>query len=223
MEINEKKAKELFKEIYPSGTSKDFAGRIMKYDCYNKDCEGGWNVDHKLPESLGGTDNKGNLQCTNIITNQIKADNITWKDQGNTYQVRKVKGKSKTYEIVEIKEKQLSKNIENVIMDETLEKTIFLKKFPNGIGYDYTGREIHLNDYNCKDSKFGWTIREILPSTNNHKNRQNNLEIYHFESLYNKRNKTCWVDGNKYYQAMRKNGISYIIEIKYKDGKTYIK
>ena len=45
-----------------------------------------------------------NLKCINIISNRNKNNKTTWKDDEKVYQVRKVKFKPKTYEVIEIKE-----------------------------------------------------------------------------------------------------------------------
>lgn len=36
---------------------------------------GGWNIDHIIPKSKGGNDNKNNLQATHIKCNQKKSNN----------------------------------------------------------------------------------------------------------------------------------------------------
>ena len=102
MKITEQAAKQLFCEKFPNGVGYDFAGRKMIISNYGNNLSGGWNVDHVLPVSKGGTDAKGNLQCTNIITNNNKADNTTWKDNGKTWQVKRVKGDRKKHIVVEI-------------------------------------------------------------------------------------------------------------------------
>ena len=79
MKINENKAKELFLKQFPDGIGRDFAGREIIYEYYNQNCPEGWNVDHILPESLGGKNNEGNLQCANIISNQNKGNKTTWR------------------------------------------------------------------------------------------------------------------------------------------------
>ncbi len=53
----------------------DFAGRTIAKGAYNdrnSDC--GWNVDHILPQSRGGTTADHNLICCHILTNDEKAD-----------------------------------------------------------------------------------------------------------------------------------------------------
>ena len=104
MEINEENAKKMFKEKYPSGVGYDFVGRKMKYENYGcTNSEYGWNIDHILPVSRGGTDDNVNLQCTNIVTNETKEDKTTWQDDDRTWQVRRVKGNKKAHKVVEVK------------------------------------------------------------------------------------------------------------------------
>ncbi len=103
MKINEVNAKAMFKKMYPGGVGYDFTGRRMVYENYGRtDLASGWSIDHKLPQSKGGSDDIGNLHCTNIVTNEVKGDKTTWQDAGKTWQVVKVKGKKNTYKIVEI-------------------------------------------------------------------------------------------------------------------------
>ena len=100
MKITEETAKKFFKELYPSGIGYDFAGRKMVLDGYGII----WNIDHILPISKGGTDDKGNLQCTNKTTNSNKADCTTWNDNGKTWQIRRVKGNRKKHVVIEIEQ-----------------------------------------------------------------------------------------------------------------------
>ena len=104
MKITEQTAKQLFREKYPNGVGYDFAGRKMSISNYGDSSKVGWDVDHILPVSKGGTDAKENLQCTNVITNDNKANNTTWNDNGKTWQVRRVKGNRKKYIVVEIEQ-----------------------------------------------------------------------------------------------------------------------
>ena len=100
MRITEVSAKKFFSEIYPGGVGYDFAGRKMVLDGYGIN----WNIDHILPVSKGGTDDKVNLQCTHKTTNANKGDYTTWNDNGKTWQVKRVKGNRKKHVVVEIKE-----------------------------------------------------------------------------------------------------------------------
>lgn len=105
MRITAKKAKEIFLHLFPSGIGYDFAKRKMVLEHYGLiEFDTGWDVDHVLPRSRGGTNALGNLKCINIISNRNKNNKTTWKDDEKMYQVRKVKFKPKTYEVIEIKE-----------------------------------------------------------------------------------------------------------------------
>ena len=103
MKITESNAKELFLKQYPSGNGYDYAGRKVNINKYGLNSSDGWNVDHVLPISKGGTDDKGNLQCINIKTNEIKGNHTTWHDAGKTWQVKRVKGNRKAHKVLEIK------------------------------------------------------------------------------------------------------------------------
>ena len=78
---------------------KDFHGNYMSFEGYGnpnyvckvngKKIYSGWNIHHILPKSKGGPNDKGNLECTNIITNQRIADKTTYWLDDKKYQVRK--------------------------------------------------------------------------------------------------------------------------------------
>lgn len=100
MKLCQKKAIKYFLSLFPEGVGKDFAGREMKVDCYaDANSPYGWDIDHILPISIKVVNSKGNLQCTNIITNRKKADYTTWTDGNDSYQVKKVKYSEKTYKV----------------------------------------------------------------------------------------------------------------------------
>ncbi len=112
MKINKKNALRLWEECFGNARfAEDFHGYLMCRDGYGKDdffikedgeriyC--GWNIHHILPVACGGTNEKSNLLCTNIATNEEAADKITyWIDDCN-YQVQKIYG-TREYEIVRL-------------------------------------------------------------------------------------------------------------------------
>ena len=71
---------------------KDFAGRTIAKGAYNdrnSDC--GWNVDHILPQSRGGTTADHNLVCCHILTNDEKADKFPcFNANGVSFEIIKV-------------------------------------------------------------------------------------------------------------------------------------
>lgn len=71
---------------------KDFAGRTIAKGAYNdrnSDC--GWNVDHILPQSRGGTTADHNLVCCHILTNDEKADKFPcFNTNGVSFEIIKV-------------------------------------------------------------------------------------------------------------------------------------
>lgn len=71
---------------------KDFAGRIMAKGAYNdRNSECGWNVDHILPQSKGGTTADHNLVCCHILTNDEKADKFPcFNANGISFEIIKV-------------------------------------------------------------------------------------------------------------------------------------
>ncbi|MCM1350097.1 MAG: HNH endonuclease [Prevotella sp.] len=84
----------------------DFAGRIMVKGAYNdRNSDFGWNVDHVLPQSKGGTTSDHNLVCCHILTNDEKADKFPCFTANeikfeilkvqNHYEIRKIKSTNK--------------------------------------------------------------------------------------------------------------------------------
>ena len=112
MRITRKNAMRLWFQNYGYAEyAEDFDGGLMYRDAYGqKDyfvwengeriyC--GWNVHHILPIARGGTNATDNLICTNIITNDIAGDRITyWIDEA-LYQVKRIRGTSR-HEIVRL-------------------------------------------------------------------------------------------------------------------------
>lgn len=98
--MTKRKAEEIWKDIYGDKKFvKDFHGNYMYFYAYGKDnyakkingvnINCGWNIDHVLAKSRGGSSNKTNLIPTNIRTNRTKADKSTFKIDNDLYQVRK--------------------------------------------------------------------------------------------------------------------------------------
>ena len=111
MSIKRKEAEKLWKESYGNRKfAKDFHGNYMWFDGYGNSeyyryfggekiyC--GWNIHHILPKSKGGKNNKGNLTCTNIITNTQIADKTTYWLDDKKYQIKKERDVYEIYEII---------------------------------------------------------------------------------------------------------------------------
>lgn len=91
MTICKKTMVKLFKEEFNGKVGFDFAGRKMICEHYGIDCPTGWNADHILPRSKGGSNKPENIAFTNIRTNNMKGNRITWWDDDKKYQVQKKK------------------------------------------------------------------------------------------------------------------------------------
>ena len=100
MKITKEKAQRLWRERYGcSNFAFDFHGNLMVFEGYGKPeytcwfngrivyC--GWNIHHVYPKSKGGSTTEGNLLCTNIFTNRLAADKITFWIDNVKSQVRK--------------------------------------------------------------------------------------------------------------------------------------
>ena len=112
MKISKKNALELWEAMFGSSDyAEDFDGGLMyKYAYGDSDyfeyrsghkvyC--GWNIHHILPKACGGSNDISNLLCTNIITNEIAGDKVSYWIDDRLYQVQKIKG-THTYQIVRV-------------------------------------------------------------------------------------------------------------------------
>lgn len=93
MDLNRETAMRLWNKSFGKETKvKDFAGRTIAKGAYNdrnSDC--GWNVDHILPQSKGGTTADHNLVCCHILTNDEKADKFPcFNANGVSFEILKV-------------------------------------------------------------------------------------------------------------------------------------
>lgn len=112
MKINRTNALRIWEERYGHNQfAKDFHGNLMckegfgdpEYFVYNwgQKIYCGWNLHHILPKAHGGTNSKENLICTNIITNRIAADKITFWIDNCLYQVKRIH-KTSNHEIYRV-------------------------------------------------------------------------------------------------------------------------
>jgi CRISPR/Cas system Type II protein with McrA/HNH and RuvC-like nuclease domain len=102
LKIKKETALELWVERNGSKTRvQDYSDRTMDKSAYGlQSSEYGWDIDHIRPESLGGGNNKGNLEICTIKTNQEKADNFPhWTANGKRFKAVKVK--RNCYKIIE--------------------------------------------------------------------------------------------------------------------------
>ena len=68
----------------------DFTGHEVRKGSYGQNgSEFGWNIDHILPVSMGGTDYY-NLQITHIETNKERGNRMSFWLDGTLYQVKKI-------------------------------------------------------------------------------------------------------------------------------------
>lgn len=106
MELNRETAMRLWVKHFGKETkATDFSGRVIAKGAYgDRNSEFGWNVDHILPQSKGGTTADHNLVCCHILTNDEKADRFpAFVANGrrfeiikvqNHYEIRAVEGKT---------------------------------------------------------------------------------------------------------------------------------
>lgn len=94
MIINRENAMYLWtKTLGDSHKAKDFSGRLMEKGAYgDRNSKYGWNIDHILPKSQGGSDSEYNLICSHIKTNSEKADSFPCFNANNrNFEIIKVK------------------------------------------------------------------------------------------------------------------------------------
>jgi hypothetical protein len=69
----------------------DFAGYEVRKSYYGQtSSEFGWDIDHILPSSMGGTDHYYNLQITQIDTNNQRGNRMSFWIDGDLFQVKKI-------------------------------------------------------------------------------------------------------------------------------------
>ena len=110
MDLNHETAMKLWNKTFGKEIkAKDFSGREIAKGAYNdRNSEFGWNVDHILPQKLGGKTAEHNLIICNIKTNDEKADKFpgfvangkkfTIVKVENHYEIKPVKKSSKKEE-----------------------------------------------------------------------------------------------------------------------------
>lgn len=93
MNLNKETAMRLWNKSFGKEIKvQDFAGRIITKGAYNdRNSKYGWNIDHILPQSKGGTTADHNLICCHILTNDEKADKFPcFNSNGFAYEIIKV-------------------------------------------------------------------------------------------------------------------------------------
>jgi hypothetical protein len=215
MKIKEKTAKKFFLEFYPNGVGFDFAGRKMVLEHYgDNSLETGWNIDHIIAVSKGGTNCKKNLQCTNIKTNRIKSDYEQWSDNDMNFKVFRYQKVNKVVKVSESSDKKEYNQNES-----SLAIKLFKQQFPLGIGYDIIGRKVKLEDFQDKGKYSGWDIVKVNPNNTKITDERNYI-IMNIASISQKNGKTSWTDDERYFQTERKNGRFKIVEVIHCNGKT---
>jgi hypothetical protein len=111
----------------------DFAGWEVRKGAYGQNgSRFGWNIDHILPKSKGGTDDRNNLQITHMDTNAERGNRITfWLDDvliddksfQVSYQVKRVSRLSKDDNVADYNNYYKDKKYCIVIVDDVENET----------------------------------------------------------------------------------------------------
>ena len=62
---------------------RDPYGNPLRYENYGKNCKTGWDIDHIMPLSRGGSNNIRNLQALQVATNRKKGNTLKKKSRHN--------------------------------------------------------------------------------------------------------------------------------------------
>lgn len=202
MEIKKDNALKYWKEVFGDVQSAvDFSGRRMTRGQYGmSESKTGWNIDHRQPQSNGGTDHKSNLEIVNIITNNEKADKTSFMCNGNNFQVVKDNGKY-SYKIVKLafQDDELS-DIEQLSDEQKLE---YFNLFITG-DTDFAGRII---DVNCTNpiSDYSWGVALYNESKGL---EDGNIYVANLITIDERDNKTSF-EANGYAFKLRKINNQY--------------
>lgn len=120
MDLNHETAMRLWGKAFGKETKvKDFTGRIIVKGAYNnRNSEFGWNVDHILPQSKGGSTADHNLICCHIKTNDEKADKFPcFNANGIKFEIIKVQNHYEIKQVDNTKKKMEEDDSENNFFD----------------------------------------------------------------------------------------------------------
>lgn len=175
MKVNKQNAMKLWRERYGDNNDVcDYAGRPMFFLDYNdRDSQYGWNIDHILPQDRNGTDDVDNLIICNIKTNDEKANKTTFEANKKKFQVKK---NGQKYEIFG--------HEDNPKIYE--DPKIWYDFFNEDEEKDFANREIHFDDFQDENSKYGWDICLINTQVGP---VEGNLIVANIETIKEKDNK----------------------------------
>lgn len=190
MKVNKQNAMKLWRERYGDNNDVcDYAGRPMFFLDYNdRDSQYGWNIDHILPQDRNGTDDVDNLIICNIKTNDEKANKTTFEANKKKFQVKK---NGQKYEIFG--------HEDNPKIYE--DPKIWYDFFNEDEEKDFANREIHFDDFQDENSKYGWDICLINTQVGP---VEGNLIVANIETIKEKDNKNSFT-ANGYKFQINKN------------------
>ncbi len=193
MKINKQNAMKLWRIRYGDNNDVcDYAGRPMFFlDYNNRESKYGWNIDHILPQDRNGTDDIENLIICNIKTNDEKANKTTFTANNKKFQVKKFDG---NYEICN--------HVSNPEIYE--DPKLWYEYYTEEEEKDFANREIHYDDFQNEESKYGWDICLINTQVGP---IEGNLTIANIETIKEKNNKNSFTaNGYKFQIHKDENG-----------------
>ena len=129
LNLNRETAMRLWNKSFGKETKvSDFAGRIIAKGAYDdRNSKFGWNVDHILPQSRGGTTVEHNLICCHIKTNDEKSNIFPcFNANGKAFEIIKVQNH---YEIrAKGKETEKESNSDKLDLYDSASGVRFFKK-----------------------------------------------------------------------------------------------
>lgn len=91
-------------------------------------------------------------------------------------------------------------------------KKLFLQLYPDGVGCDFAGRKMQLENYGKDDLETGWNIDHIYPVSKGGSNKRDNLQCTNCKTNRIKSNKIEWEDEMMIYKIMKIKNINTVVK-----------
>lgn len=187
----------------------DFAGRTIRKEDFGKVySEYGWNIDHIIPKSKGGSGRYENLICVHVKTNEEKKDDESCFEANNRlFQIERIDQDLGTGKFIG---KIFDKKSEN---EKTSHYRYWDKFFGEGksLAYDFAGRQMIKSQFEKEPGSGGWYIDYFVAGDQ----RSENIYIANAETIADRKGRNTFeANGGfcQYKRSVAKNGLkAYII------------